>query len=192
MNSTGPEPAGLLDACRGGDPEAFAQLFSRHYDAVYALAASFTGDAALADDIAQQVFLKLLGRADRLPRDGDFTPWLYRVVANACVDNHRRVRRFVALEEVQGGPSFIAAPRQEEDLARRQLAVELRNALAALRPRLRLPLLLRYVSGLGYEEISRVLEIPVGTVASRLRRAQQRLRRALEHVQGCAKGDDPC
>jgi RNA polymerase sigma-70 factor (ECF subfamily) len=183
--------ASLVNACRGGDAEAFAELFTRYYDRVYSFAMSFTGDAALAADVAQEVFLKVLSHVEQLRRDGDFTNWLYRIVANTCIDNHRKTRRLVSLAEVQD-EEFAEPARQEGDVARRQLTAQLHQAVSQLTPRLRLPLLLRYESGLSYQEIAQVLEIPIGTVASRLRRAQRSLERALCRVGAGGRREDPC
>jgi RNA polymerase sigma-70 factor (ECF subfamily) len=167
------------EPCGGIDPAAFTDLVTRHYDRVYSFAASFTGDAAAAADVTQEVFLKALSRGEQFRRDGDVTSWLYRIAANTCVDNHRKQRRLVPLGEVEEEPAFVVPASQESEAARQQAAAHLRAAVGQLAPRLRAPLLLRYVSGLGYEEIGRVLDIPAGTVASRLCRALRRLERLL-------------
>lgn len=179
----------LVDACRRGDATAFSELFIRYYDQVHSLATSFTGDPGLAADITQEVFLKLLNRVEQLRSDGDFKSWLYRIVANTCIDNHRRSRRFVSLAEVEDERALVQPARQEQDACQRQRRVQLGAAVAELPPRLRLPLVLRYVSGLSYEEIGRVLDIPSGTVASRLCRAQRQLERSLAHLRGVGRED---
>ena len=166
----------LLDACRRGDPEAFATLFVDYYDRVFSFAARFSGDPTLAADVTQEVFLKLLKRVEQFRGEADFKSWLYRIVLNTCIDNHRKAQRWVPLDDVDAS-TMTLAPQQESEAARRQAAARVRKAVSTLSPRLRAPLLLRYVSGLTYEEIGRVLGLPCGTVASRLCRAQRCLER---------------
>jgi RNA polymerase sigma-70 factor (ECF subfamily) len=171
----------MLEACRRGDPEAFDRLVAACRDRVYSLAWHLSGSQSAADDIAQDVFVKLLTRIGQFRREAEFTTWLYRIVANTAIDYQRASRRLVPVEE--GEPSAVwQAPQQEERLSRAQTAARVRDALARIRPRFRTPLVLRYVEGLSYQEIARVLRISPGTVASRLSRGQLQLGRALRDL----------
>jgi RNA polymerase sigma-70 factor (ECF subfamily) len=173
----------MLEACRRGDPEAFERLVAACRDRVYSLAWHLSGNRTMADDIAQDVFVKLLTRFAQYRHDAEFTTWLYRIVANTVTDYRRSHARLVAVDgEIES--ARVQPPMQEETFHRHETAARVQRALAQLRPRFRIPLVLRYVEGLSYEEIGRVLEIAPGTVASRLSRGQLQLGRLLRDVAG--------
>src|SRR5262245_12845102 len=85
----------LIQGCKQGDRDAFHDLFEAHKDRVYTIALHYSGDEASAHDVTQQVFLKLFTSISQFREDSQFTTWLYRIVANACMDEHRKRRRFV-------------------------------------------------------------------------------------------------
>src|SRR6266403_3385385 len=171
-----------IAACQRGDREALRTLFEEYKDRVYSIAIySLSGDEMAAADVTQQVFLKLMTRIGQFRGNSEFATWLYRLVVNTCHDEHRKQKRFVALAD-----SFLQtraadeSPRQR--YARRELAVRVQSAVAELRPKLRWPILLKYVEDLSYEEIAKVLNCSKGTVASRLNRAHKALGRRLRHL----------
>lgn len=173
----------VIEACREGDREAFRLLFETYKDRVFSIAVySFDGDEAAANDVAQQVFLKLMTNIGQFRGDSAFTTWLYRMVVNACIDERRRRRRFLPFGEL-GAMSRIADRKpQEKHFARVELAGCVKSAIAELRPKLRMPILLKYMEGLSYEEIANVLGCSKGTVASRLNRGHKELARRLGHL----------
>ncbi len=176
----------LLEACQRGDREAFHALFGMYQDRVYSFALRFSGDASHAADLTQDIFVKLYTRIRKFRGDSKFETWLYRVVANACIDDQRKRRRFLPWL-AEGHPLLISARTVPEDhAARRQAAGEIQQAIATLTPALRTPILLRYMEGLSYGEIGEVLEISAGTVASRLNRGHALLRKKLERFRGAA------
>jgi RNA polymerase sigma-70 factor (ECF subfamily) len=174
---------GVIEACRRGEREAFRALFEAYKDCVYSIARNFTLDDAAAHDITQEVFLKLFAAIRGYRGDSGFRTWLFRLVVNACTDEHRRARRLIPIEgtllEAREGAAAL-----EAGIARREMARHLRSALAGLSPRLRLALLLRYVEGLSYDEIAAVTGCSPGTVASRLNRGHKELARRLSHLRG--------
>src|ERR1700731_336993 len=89
----------LVSACQRGDPEAFAQLFETYKDRVYSIALRFSGDPATALDIAQDTFLKLLSHIGEFRGEARFDTWLYRMVANSCLDHKRRGLRIAPFVE---------------------------------------------------------------------------------------------
>ena len=89
----------VIEACRRGDPGAFACLFEAHRDKVYSIALRFAGDPATARDIAQDVFVKLLTRIQEYHGGARFETWLYRVTVNACLDHQKRGRRLLPFLE---------------------------------------------------------------------------------------------
>src|SRR5262249_14039425 len=88
----------LIEACQRGDREAFRELFEAHKDRVWTVALRFTGDESAARDVAQQVFLKLFTSIAGFRHESNFKTWLYRMVANECMDEFRKRRRLIPLD----------------------------------------------------------------------------------------------
>ena len=175
----------VIEACRGGDRDAFRLLFENYKDKVFSVALYFFGgDEATAGDITQQVFLKLFGSIGQFQGDAEFTTWLYRLTTNACVDEARKRRRWLPF----GDWTEMKEPRvkrtQEQEQASREVADSVKRAVATLRPKLRVVLLLKYFEELSYEEIAAVLGCSKGTVASRLNRGHKILAGKLGHLRG--------
>jgi len=181
----------FVEASQKGDLEAFRLLYESHKDSVYSIALNFTsGNHETAKDIAQEVFLKLFSSLKGFRGNANFSTWLYRVVVNACMDEHRRRRRFLPLEDLVPQEKLISRESQERDTWKKQLANQVGVAIAGLSPKLRLPVVLRYVEGLSYDEIARALGCSAGTVASRLNRGHKFLARRLHHLRSSAGGSD--
>lgn len=173
---------GIIEACKQGDRAAFHLLFEAYKDKVYSIALHYSNDEAMARDVMQQVFLKLFTTISQFRKDAEFTTWLYRIVANACIDEQRKRKRFVQFSpeiEVKDMPAKIS---QEESYHRKQVAESVRAAIAELTPKLRLAVLLKYVEGLSYDEIAETLGCSIGTVSSRLNRGHKMLARKLGHL----------
>jgi RNA polymerase sigma-70 factor (ECF subfamily) len=179
-----PVEARVVESCQQGDREAFRLLFETHKDRVYSIALYFFGgDAALASDITQQVFLKLFTRIDQFRHQSEFTTWLYRLTTNICIDEQRRRRRFSPFPETLAAPSGAhRLPAAEARFMRLEIADSVREAIASLKPKLRIAILLKYFEELSYEEMAGVLNCSKGTVASRLNRGHQMLARRLGHL----------
>jgi RNA polymerase sigma-70 factor (ECF subfamily) len=183
----------LIDACRLGDRDAFRELFETYKDRVYSIAFHFTGDESTAKDVTQQVFLKLLTHIHQFRRDSAFTTWLFRLVANTCMDEHRRTRRFLPYEPESLGGEPAADAVGDAVVLEHEVAAAVRAAVGHLRPKLRLAILLRYFEGLSYEEMAESLGCSKGTVASRLNRGHRILAEKLAHLNGGPlSGDDVC
>lgn len=172
----------VIEACQQGDREAFRLLFEAYQGRVFSLAVySFGGDEAAAADVTQQIFLKLMTAIKQFRGESQFTTWLYRLVMNACIDEQRKHRRFESLEAVHSNPR--PDPRSyERRFERRELADGVKVAIGELKPKFRMPVLLKYVEGLSYEEIASVLGCSKGTVASRLNRGHKQLAKRLAHL----------
>jgi RNA polymerase sigma-70 factor (ECF subfamily) len=174
---------GVIEACQKGDRDAFRLLFETYKDKVFSIAVySFDGDQTLASDVAQQIFLKLMTSIGQFRGESAFTTWLYRLVVNACIDERRRRRRFVPFGEAVPMSRIEDKRSQERSYARAELADSVKAAIAQLKPKFRLPILLKYVEGMSYEEIAVVLECSKGTVASRLNRGHKELAKRLAHL----------
>ncbi|HXM33841.1 MAG TPA: sigma-70 family RNA polymerase sigma factor [Pyrinomonadaceae bacterium] len=175
----------VIDDCRQGDREAFRLLFEAYRDRVFSIAVySFRGDEAAASDITQQVFLKLMTTIGQFRGDAEFTTWLYRLVVNACTDEQRRRRRFFPLGESMAMTRVADRRPQEKHYARVELAESVKVAISELKPKFRQPILLKYIEGLSYGEIAKVLGCSMGTVASRLNRGHKTLAKRLAHLRG--------
>jgi RNA polymerase sigma-70 factor (ECF subfamily) len=174
--------AGVIHACQAGDREAFRLLFEAYKDRVFSIACYSLGDQAAADDITQQIFVKLFTRIGQFRGDSEFTTWLYRLVINSCLDERRRQRRLLPVAEFLPMRKGAYRKSPETGYERREIAGSVREAIGGLKPKMRLPILLKYIEGLSYEEIAEVLGCSKGTVASRLNRAHKALAKKLSHL----------
>jgi RNA polymerase sigma-70 factor (ECF subfamily) len=175
--------ADIIESCRQGDRDAFRVLYEAYKDKVYSIALYFFhGDEAAANDLTQQVFLKLLRGIAQFRGDAGFSTWLYRLVVNACMDGARRARPRDLPTNTAEVDALPGAVSQEHDFAREQTARSVRVALSALPAKFRMPILLRYFEDLSYEEMAAVMNCSMGTVASRLNRGHKLLARKLESL----------
>jgi RNA polymerase sigma-70 factor, ECF subfamily len=171
-----------IAACQRGERDAFRALFVTYQDRIYSIALRYSGERAVALDIAQETFLKLLSSIGEFRGDAGFDTWLYRLVVNRCLDHQRRGRRVIQF--VTGLLDSFRAPGESaiDDLLRSEAASEVQNAVARLSPEQRIVIVLRYTEGLPYDEIAAILGCSAGTVASRLNRAHKILERRLSHL----------
>lgn len=181
----------LIRRARRGDPAAREELGRRCRRAAYLLALQLLRDPEAAQDLAQDAVLSFFATLGRF-RDGrPIEPWLYAIVRNRARDLARR-RRARPTEPLERGddlpprPILDTAPGPEADAARRQLQSLLWRALATLTEPQREILVLRDYRDLTYEEIARVLDVPLGTVMSRLHRARRAAREAVERERALA------
>jgi RNA polymerase sigma-70 factor (ECF subfamily) len=177
-----------------GDHEAFRVLVERYQNRAYGLALRVMRDEEIARDVVQEAFLKAYRALDRFEGRSSFYTWFYRVVMNLCLDAKRRqpAGRQVEWDEQRAmqapsatGMDAIDPDRQRAagpsgELERAQLRDALRDAIDQLPDEARQTLVMREVDGLSYAEIAEALEIPKGTVMSRLHHARKRLRTLLE------------
>ena len=173
----------VIEACQQGDRAAFQLLFETYKDKVFSIAVySSGGDRAVADDVTQQIFLKLFTAIRQFRGDSEFTTWLYRLVVNACRDEKRRSRRLLPWGETVAMRNPSDKKPQEKQYARLEVAEAVQAAIGELKPKFRLPILLKYIEGLSYEEIASVMGCSKGTVASRLNRGHSQLAKRLSHL----------
>ena len=149
----------------------------------------FHGDAATAADVTQHVFLKLLGSIGQFRGDSSFSTWLYRFVANACVDRTRRAGARARMADEAVLQELPAAGSHEDDFARAEIASSVQAAMSTLTPKIRLAIVLRYFEDLSYAEMAGVLKCSIGTVASRLSRGHELLAERLAAFHSSQKRD---
>jgi len=180
----------LMERYREGDARAFEVLLNRHSRSVYRFTLRTVGHAPAAEDLMQEVFLRIVKGAASYRRRAKFTTWLYTIARNLCVDHLRRqkFRRTVSLDQPQGddpdGPSLLdrvaddAIPEDRRAMDR-QFSQNLEAALAGLNPDQREVFLLREFEDLPFAEIATIVGCPLNTVKSRMRYALEALRAAL-------------
>ena len=172
----------LLQRFVDGDERAFEDLVVRYEARARNLAFGFVRDTGLAEDIAQDAFMRAYRGAARFRGGGTVKSWLYRIVANRARDELRKIkrRRESSWEDADPTGSVASESGSAERRARsRELGRHLAQALASIRDDYRTPLMLREVEGLSYDEIAAVLEWPVGTVKTRIHRGRHELRTCL-------------
>lgn len=178
MAETGSTEGELVARAQKGDREAFGELVRRNYDGVTNVVYRLCGDPHLAQDAAQQAFLQAWLELPSYRPRAPLRSWLYRMAVNAALDVLRREKRTLS-QDVGDLPLADPQPGPEASLAQRDRAALVQRAVMALPPASRAVLVLREYEGLSYQEIAAALDIPLGTVMSRLNYARGLLREAL-------------
>ena len=180
MVVTGHPDGRLIIRLRGGDVEALGELYQKYKPRVFRTALAITKDRGVAEDILQETFLRLFVHADRIKTDVPLGPWLYRVAVNLSYSWVQRRHRFIGA--LEGILERFAAPLGvlPERLVERSEAQEtIQRAIMNLPLGHRVVVVLFYLEGLSLKEIAQVLEIPEGTVKSRLHYARESLKKLL-------------
>lgn len=171
------DDAQLLQAVAAGDRRAFERLSRRHLDRSYAVALRMTANRADAEDVVQEVFLRLWQRPEAWrPGQAQFSTWLYRVVVNRCLDLKRKPKG-AALDAIAEPED--PRPGAEADLVAAERQRALNDAVAALPERQRAAIALTYTAGLKNTEAASALDISVKALEALLVRAKRELREAL-------------
>lgn len=187
----------LMARFQGGDRNAFARLMRRHLGGVYNFVARHTNPGAGAEDLTQEVFLRVVERASAFKHEAKFTTWLYAIARNLCIDALRRAshRQHPSLDEpnAQGvaladqlGDSHPDAG-GERAAGSREMGERIKQALQRLPDEQREVFLLREVANLPFQEIAEVTGVPENTVKSRMRYALERLQESLGDYEEIAR-----
>ena len=170
----------LVIRIRGGDLEALGELYKRYKTQVYRTALAITHDEKAAEDILQDVFLRIYTYADRIDETRPLGPWLYRVTVNLAYSWASRVKRWLhSLQDMFDRWTSPAQWRPEAVAEKREQRHILQQAIDALPPRHHAVIVLYYLEELSLKEIAYVMDIPEGTVKSRLHYARERLRKSI-------------
>ena len=178
--------AELIAAVLDGSEAAFASLVERYQDRVFRLLGRYCRDQVECEDLAQDVFLKVFRKLHTFQGDSQFFTWLYRIAVNAATDHLSKAssRRLRLVEDDAsldtGGDRDEQSP--AAPLMTAELAAVTRSIVDSLPEKFRTILVLREFEDLSYTEIAQVLQIQLGTVESRLFRARQRFKEALERL----------
>lgn len=184
---TGRDDIALVKAAQKGDRQALDQLLRRHYDRIYTLCRRLTGNDTDALDATQEALIAIARGLPKFARKAKFTTWYYRVVTNAALDEVRRRSRrpYVGLSEAQQHLEPVGAANTPGDPAGAVTnRVDLDKALGLLPEPFHTTVILRDVMELEYAEIAEVLQIPPGTVRSRIARGRRQLATILQTNDG--------
>jgi RNA polymerase sigma-70 factor (ECF subfamily) len=171
----------LIERCRAGDDSAFGELVDRYKDLVFGLVYRMVADQGLAEDLAQEVFLKVHRGIPYFRGEARLSTWIFRIVQNVCVQ--ARSRR-PADEPLEGTPRSESPAREFGSEDRAFGAVETRDrltkALSRLPENYRMLVVAHYLRDVPYDALAESLNLPMGTVKTHLYRAKRRLRELLE------------
>lgn len=184
--------ADVVSLAQQGRDTAFRELIRRYERPVFSLIFRMVRDRELAEDLAQDTFVKVLNHIDRYRPEFKLSSWLFKIANNVAIDHLRRRRLntismsgspYAASSEAIEATSFEVAAKQEtalEEMASRELGSAIEQAIGKLRPEYRSCIMLRHVEGRSYEEIAATLDLPLGTVKTYIHRARNELKIALE------------
>jgi RNA polymerase sigma-70 factor (ECF subfamily) len=186
--------ATLIERCLNKDNAAWDEIMARYRRRVFHIAYKFTGKHDQAEDLTQEIFLKVFKSLDKFHRDADFGTWLTSVARNYCIDHYRASKREreVMTEDLLAFDQAVASSgnpqRRLEESDRRTF---LRNGLQRLPDKLREAVVLRDLQGLSYQEMADRLGLPEGTVKSRINRGREELARLLLRAQQPTRRSGP-
>lgn len=188
--------ADVVALAQQGRETAFRELIRRYERPVFSLIFRMVRDRELAEDLAQDTFIKVLNHIDRYRPEFKLSSWLFKIANNVAIDHLRR--RQLDTISMDGSPhaqtadaieatSFDVVVDQEsalEELEAKEMGTAIERAIASLRPEYRSCIMLRHVEDRSYEEIAATLDLPLGTVKTYIHRARHELRKALEGLKG--------
>jgi len=168
----------LVDRCRREEPGAFEELVNQYKNLVFALIARTVSDRSRAEDLAQDVFLRIHRGLPYFRGDARLSTWIYRIVINVCTQDKGSARPAVSLDDPD---ARVATPstidRRFGDL---ELRDRLEKAIQQLPAQYRLLIAAHYLEGVQYEDLAEAMSLPLGTVKTQLHRAKRQLRQLLE------------
>jgi RNA polymerase sigma-70 factor (ECF subfamily) len=180
-------PDSLIEQCLSGDQAAWETIVRQHWRKVFNVAYKFVGKHDEAEDLAQDIFLKIFKALDTFDRRANFQTWIISIARNLCIDHYRSVRKereTIAREVDAGDLTPVSAEiGPESALERSDLRALLQRALERLPVALRTAVVLRDLQELSYQEIADQLDLPEGTVKSRINRGRLELARQVRRLQ---------
>jgi len=179
----------IMERCAMGSEAAFRVLVQRYRTRIMNLVSRFINDRDRAEEISQEVFLRVFRNRERYRKSGKFSTWIFTIAVNLTKNEirsrvrHRGTFSLDAMEEESGGQGVSfpdGKPLPDEDLNSYEIGEKVADALRKIPPRYREAVMLRDVEGLSYEEVGQILRIPGGTVRSRINRARLMLKERLK------------
>ena len=182
--------ADLIERCLARENDAWSEIVARYRRRVFHIAYKFTSKHDQAEDLTQDIFVKLLRSLDKFHRDANFGTWLTSVARHYCIDHYRaskREREVLVEDLVAFDHAPAASGNPQRALEDRDTKTLLRRGLDQLPPKLREAVVLRDLQGLTYQEMARRLGLPEGTVKSRINRGREELARRLLRARQVAR-----
>ena len=179
------DDAQLIDETLAGRSVAFGQLVSRYQDRLYNTVVHVVGCHEEARDVVQDAFVQAFVKLETFQRSSAFYTWLYRIALNVAISRQRRRRPTSSVEhnrETTGAEPIARDSAPADRIEQQERVRQVQQALAAVCEEHRAVLVLREIEGRAYEEIAEILDLPIGTVRSRLHRARAELREQLKEV----------
>ncbi|MBX2975510.1 MAG: sigma-70 family RNA polymerase sigma factor [Ignavibacteriaceae bacterium] len=171
----------LIKRFNNGDETALRTLVSRHKDKVRNLIYLTLGNTDAIDDISQDVFVSVYRKLKTFRFESQFTTWLYRITVNKCRDHLRKIKIRSIFSPFTNEEDTLIAPEQLPDDF--DIKIIVRQAIAKLPEKLKVPLILKDFDGLSYQEISETMGVEIGTIKSRIFRAREGLKKILAPYQ---------
>jgi RNA polymerase sigma-70 factor, ECF subfamily len=181
------DDAQLILATRGGDNAAFGQLVRKYQDRLFTSLVHVCGGREEAEDAAQDAFVQAYVKLKSFEGQSSFYTWLYRIAFNTAISRRRKQRTDQSVDrgrELTGGEPADERDGAEELLLRQERAVMVQQALSQLHAEHRAVVVLREMEGCDYDQIAEILDLPIGTVRSRLHRARLQLKEHLSAILG--------
>jgi len=178
-----PEETELVTASLNGDKRAFGEIVTRYQKMVARTVKGMLGDSVFADDIGQEVFIKLYYSLSEFRGEAKLSTYIQKIAVNLTLNEIKRRKRFFSMFSQKGNNEMYEFEVADRDDEERKEAAELVNkALLAMDPKFRVILTMRMLQGYSTKETAEILDLPLGTVLSRLSRAQEQLRNILEKL----------
>lgn len=175
---------------RKGDQNAFGEIVELYKDKVFQLCFRMLGNSHEAEDISQEAFMRAYINIERYNIDRKFSTWLYRIATNLCIDRIRKKKPDYYLDAEVAGiegltlysqiPASQLAP--DEEVSKIELQEIIQNEILKLPEKYRAVIVLRYIEELPLLEISKILDLPIGTIKTRIHRGREALRKQLRHI----------
>ncbi len=184
----------LVGFARAGSEQAYRELLGRYQRPVFSLIYRMVRDRELAEDLAQETFVKVFNHIDKYNPKFKFSSWIFKIGSNLAIDTLRKrelptvsldgSRHATTDDEMAATRITVASDDEnpEELLLARELGSQIEEAIGRLRPDYRTAILLRHVEGRAYEEIAEIMDIPLGTVKTYIHRARNELKDSLAHL----------
>ncbi|ALC92589.1 RNA polymerase subunit sigma [Bacillus sp. FJAT-18017] len=173
-----------------GDQDAFAEIVEIYKDKLFQLAFRMLGNRHEAEDIAQEAFIRAYVNINSYNQEYKFSTWLYRIATNLCIDRIRKKKPDFYLDAEMAGTEGLnlysripsETPLPEKELEKMELQETIQQEILKLPDKYRSAIVLKYIDELSLNEISEILDLPLGTVKTRIHRGREALRKQLRHV----------
>lgn len=194
LNATSPTDHEVVIRAQQGSERAYRELLERYQRPVFSIIYRMVRDRELAEDLAQETFVRVFNNIDRYDPAYKFSSWIFKIATNLTIDHLRRKevptvsidgsRYAVTADEIEASTITVESKDEnpEELLVARELGAEIEQAIARLRPEYKTAILLRHIEDRPYEEIAEIMSLPLGTVKTYIHRGRKQLQDLLAHT----------